>query len=154
MLFMGKKIYASTLYISLRDRQTQCSNKICTNLSSVNDDSCKIIIFSWGEMVNLLMDALVIRLNKISINQLLIILDFWKNSYNFPNQLTTVKESIISSDPPCKDDNAWFTMVPLKGLTDQVWIRTSCICFWKLLFWYVLSQVTCAFLAYMKDWNF
>ena len=116
----------------------------------MNDDSCKIIIFSWGEMVNLLMDALVIRLNKISINQLLIRL----NSYHFPNQLTTVKESVISSDPPCKDGNTWFTMVPLKDLSDQVWIRTSCICLWKLLFWNVLSLVTCAFLAYMKDWNF
>ena len=31
--------------------------------------------------------------------------------------------SVISSDPPCKDDNAWFTKVPLKALSDQHWIR-------------------------------
>ena len=28
---------------------------------------------------------------------------------------------IISSDPPCKDGNAWFTKVPFKDLSDQVW---------------------------------
>ena len=28
--------------------------------------------------------------------------------------------SVISSDPPCKDDNARFIKVPLKALSDQV----------------------------------
>ena len=28
--------------------------------------------------------------------------------------------SVISSDPPCKDDNARFSTVPLKALSDQV----------------------------------
>ena len=31
--------------------------------------------------------------------------------------------SVVLSDPPCKDGNAWFTTVPLKALSDQVWIR-------------------------------
>ena len=32
-------------------------------------------------------------------------------------------ENVISSDPPSRDDNARFTTVPLKALSDQVWIR-------------------------------
>ncbi len=28
--------------------------------------------------------------------------------------------SVISSDPPCKDDNARLTTVPLKTLSDQI----------------------------------
>ena len=28
--------------------------------------------------------------------------------------------SVISSDPPCKDGNGWFTTVPLIILSDQV----------------------------------
>ena len=31
--------------------------------------------------------------------------------------------AVISSDPPCKDDNARITMVHLKALYNQVWIR-------------------------------
>ena len=31
--------------------------------------------------------------------------------------------SVISSDSPCKEDNAWFTMVPVKALFNQIWIR-------------------------------
>ena len=31
--------------------------------------------------------------------------------------------SIILSDSSCKDDNALFTTVPLKALSDQVWIK-------------------------------
>ena len=36
---------------------------------------------------------------------------------------------VISSDPPCKDGNARFTTVPLKALSDQMGIRTSCFSF-------------------------
>ena len=35
------------------------------------------------------------------------------------------------SVPPCKDDNAWFTMVPLKALSDRVEIRNECLQSWK-----------------------
>ena len=31
--------------------------------------------------------------------------------------------SVLSIDPPCKDVKAGFTMIPLKALSDQVWIR-------------------------------
>ena len=34
--------------------------------------------------------------------------------------------SVISSDPPCKDGITRFTTVPLKALSDQVWIRYTC----------------------------
>ena len=35
--------------------------------------------------------------------------------------------SVISSDPPCKYGNDWFTTVALKSLSDQVWIRYPCL---------------------------
>ena len=40
-------------------------------------------------------------------------------------QLNTVKGivTVILSDPPCKYGNAQFTTVPLKALSDPVWIR-------------------------------
>ena len=41
--------------------------------------------------------------------------------------------SVISSDPPCKDGNAWFTTVLLKALSDQVWIKYQCLNF-KIIF--------------------
>ena len=42
--------------------------------------------------------------------------------------------SLNSSDPPCKDDNARFTTVPLKALSDQVYrIRYQCLKFQKLI---------------------
>jgi len=34
--------------------------------------------------------------------------------------------SVTAGDPPCKDDNARFTMVPLKALSHLVWIRYQC----------------------------
>ena len=34
--------------------------------------------------------------------------------------------SVISSDPLCKDANVWFTTVPLKALSDQVWNIYQC----------------------------
>ena len=40
--------------------------------------------------------------------------------------LKTFRENVhldYSSDPPCKDSNAWFTAVPLKYLSDHGWIR-------------------------------
>ena len=57
--------------------------------------------------------------------------------------------SLISSDPPCKDDNARFTTVPLKALSDQVYrIRYQCLKFQKLIIFNCgfSSKVTCAFL--------
>ena len=35
--------------------------------------------------------------------------------------------SIISSDSYCRDVNAGFRTVPLKALSDQVWIRYQCL---------------------------
>ena len=35
--------------------------------------------------------------------------------------------SVISSDPPCKDDNARFTKVPLKDLSNQVRFIYQCL---------------------------
>ena len=34
---------------------------------------------------------------------------------------------VISSDPPCKDDNARFTTVTLEAFSDQVLIRYECL---------------------------
>ena len=61
--------------------------------------------------------------------------------------------SVILSDPPCKDANARFTTVPLKALSDQVWIRYSCffLFFLHLIFTSSFSvKVTGAFLALKK----
>ena len=41
---------------------------------------------------------------------------------------------VVSSYPPWKDGNARFTAVPLKALSDQVWIRYRCFSFFKLFF--------------------
>ena len=41
--------------------------------------------------------------------------------------------SVILSDPPCKDDNVRFKRITLKALSDQVWTRYQCLCFWKLI---------------------
>ena len=38
---------------------------------------------------------------------------FWLNS------VIKGTVNVTSSAPPCKDDNAWFTMVPLKPVSDQ-----------------------------------
>ena len=35
--------------------------------------------------------------------------------------------NVISSEPPCKYDDAWFTTVPFKALSDQVWIIYQCL---------------------------
>ena len=35
--------------------------------------------------------------------------------------------TVSVSDPPCKDGNAWLSMVPLKALSDQAWIRYQCL---------------------------
>ena len=52
-----------------------------------------------------------------------------------------------------KDDNAWFTTVPLKALSDQVWIRYQCFCFVESFIFICgfPTQVTCTFLAYKKQ---
>ena len=34
--------------------------------------------------------------------------------------------SVIANDPPCKDGNGRFTTIPLKPLSDQVWISYLC----------------------------
>ena len=50
--------------------------------------------------------------------------------------------SIISSHLPFKDDNVWW------ALTDRVWIRYQCFCFFKLFFLFGFSaKVSCAFLV-------
>jgi len=36
-----------------------------------------------------------------------------------------VKETVMSSDPHCKDDNARFKTLPLKYLSDQVSIKNA-----------------------------
>ena len=41
--------------------------------------------------------------------------------------------SVFSSDPTCKDYNSRFTMVSLKALSDQVWIRHPCFSFFKAI---------------------
>ena len=51
--------------------------------------------------------------------------------------------SIDFSDPTCKDDNSWFTRVPLKALSDQVWIKYQCFCFFKL-FIFILRDLRIA----------
>ena len=45
-------------------------------------------------------------------------------------------------------------MVPW-SLSDQIWIRSSCFCFWKLFVFPCgfSAKMTCAFLAYQKDWR-
>ena len=58
----------------------------------------------------------------------------------------------MSSDPTC---NTRFTAVPLKALSDQVFIRYPCFCFFKLLIFNCgfSSKLICAFLAYKKPWR-
>ena len=51
-----------------------------------------------------------------------LILLLFNNHYMFKGIV-----SVISSDPPCKDDNAWFTTVPLKAVSDQILIRYECL---------------------------
>ena len=45
-------------------------------------------------------------------------------------------------------------MVPW-SLSDQIWIRTPCFCFWKLFVFPCgfSAKMTCAFLAYQKGWR-
>jgi len=50
-----------------------------------------------------------------------LILLLFNNHYMFKGIV-----SVISSDPPCKDDNARFTTVHFKALPDQVLIRNQC----------------------------
>ena len=49
-------------------------------------------------------------------------MDFWmgklQNKTIFKNIFLKGTVSIISSDLPCKNGNAWFTMLPLKALSD------------------------------------
>ena len=45
------------------------------------------------------------------------------DKYQCPEPLIVLLKrtvSVTSSDPPCKDDNARFTTVPLKALSDQM----------------------------------
>ena len=51
-----------------------------------------------------------------------LILLLFNNHYMFKGIV-----SVISSDPPCKDDNARFTTVPLKAVSDQILIRYECL---------------------------
>ena len=52
--------------------------------------------------------------------------------------------------PQCKNDNARVTTVPLKALSDQVWIRYSLYCLFLFVFF---VNVTCAFLTFKKRWT-
>ena len=42
--------------------------------------------------------------------------------------------SVISSDPSCRNGNAWFTTVSLKALFDKVWIIYACFCLFNYFF--------------------
>ena len=54
--------------------------------------------------------------------------------------------SVISSDPPCKDENDQFTMVSFKALSAQAWIRYECLWFKKKFIWGFSTKAICAFL--------
>ena len=73
----------------------------------------------------------------------------WLKTTNFKGTV-----SVISCDPSCKDDNFWFTMVPFKAMSDQVWIRYQCFCFLKRsIFMYGFSaKVTCPLLVIISNW--
>jgi len=63
------------------------------------------------------------------------------------NRLPNLKLIVISSDPSCKDGNAWFTTVPLKALFDTVWIMYQWYNFRLIIFIRGFStKETCAFL--------
>ena len=62
---------------------------------------------------------------------------FWKLSFFF--NLINGTISVISSDSPCKDGNAWFKTVPLKAFSDQVWIIYQCFYFLKCSFSFAVS---------------
>ena len=47
--------------------------------------------------------------------------------------------NVDSSDTLGKDGNARFTTVPLKALSNQVWIRCQCLEFWKLIIFNCVS---------------
>ena len=57
--------------------------------------------------------------------------------------------SVISSDPPCKDNTARLPTVPFESLSDDVWTEVDKYVFVSLN--YLFSFVTCAFLAYEKQ---
>ena len=65
----------------------------------------------------------------------------------------------MSSDPPWKDGNVWITTIPLKALSDQVWIEYKWFLFfyfenWLFSIWDFCIKVTCEFLRYRKTyWN-
>ena len=88
---------------------------------------------------------IILRLNTYSANIV------HSPSYSFFKNFFLNKGTVsaISSDPQCKVGDAWFTMVPLKALSDQVWIRYSCFCFFELFIFICgfSAKVTCAFLV-------
>ena len=51
--------------------------------------------------------------------------------------------SVISCDHPCKDGNTRFTTVPLKTLSDQVWIRCKYFLFSKFYLQKWLAHLYC-----------
>ena len=71
------------------------------------------------------------------------------------NKFKALNSSVLSSDLPCKDDNARFTTVPLKASCKQLWIRYACFCLFKLFFSFFgfSAKVTYAFYAYKKYWR-
>ena len=60
--------------------------------------------------------------------------------------------SVISSDPPCKDSNARFSMVFLTSLSDQVYIRFACYYLFKPFIFScgLFAKVNSAYLAFKK----
>ena len=61
--------------------------------------------------------------------------------------------SVISSDPLGKDNNARFTTVPLKALSDQVWIGYPCFCFYKLFIFICGFSVKVTWALFLFIWE-
>ena len=63
--------------------------------------------------------------------------------------------SVVSSDLPCKDDNAQFSTVPLKACFDQVLIRSACFSLFKLFIFICgfSTKGTFAFVYNKKIWS-
>ena len=57
-------------------------------------------------------------------------------------------ESVISSDLPCKDVNAWLT---LTSVSDQVWVRFQCV--WFFMLFIFICGFSTHFYVYQKQWR-
>ena len=56
--------------------------------------------------------------------------------------------NIISSDPPCKHGNDWFTTVPC--IWSRLNYRYQCLCFFKLFYWRVLCESDLLLIKYQR----